>query len=71
MLSQAVTEPVRDEGEEAFAQSKQHDYFECEGPGLGSMLRKVAQMSTGTTTGNEHEQPVSSPSLPLGPSLDR
>lgn len=46
---QAVTEPVRDEGEEAFAQSKQHDYFECEGPGLGSMLRKIAQMSTTTT----------------------
>lgn len=37
---------MRDEGEEAFAQSKQHDYFECEGPGLGSMLRKVAQRSS-------------------------
>ncbi|BGP20196.1 hypothetical protein JCM10213v2_008331 [Rhodosporidiobolus nylandii] len=27
--------------EERFAQSRQHDFFACEGPGLGSMLRKL------------------------------
>ncbi|GAA6057978.1 hypothetical protein JCM3770_004596 [Rhodotorula araucariae] len=50
----AVTEPQRDEEahpsgtalgapepEEEFAQSKQHDFFACEGPGLASMLRKL------------------------------
>ncbi|GAA5900911.1 hypothetical protein JCM8208_007562 [Rhodotorula glutinis] len=51
----AVTEPQRDEeaspsassfalgepDEEPFAQSKQHDFFACEGPGLASMLRKL------------------------------
>lgn len=55
-LAQAVTEPQRDEEaspstsslalaldaeEEEFAQSKQHDFFACEGPGLASMLRKL------------------------------
>jgi len=54
-LAQAVTEPQRDEeaspstsslalaadAEEEFAQSKQHDFFACEGPGLASMLRKL------------------------------
>ncbi|BGP43548.1 hypothetical protein JCM10449v2_007589 [Rhodotorula kratochvilovae] len=29
------------EPEEEFAQSKQHDFFACEGPGLASMLRKM------------------------------
>ncbi|GAA5886496.1 hypothetical protein JCM16303_001431 [Sporobolomyces ruberrimus] len=53
----AVTEPNRDEeipsllsasgvdlaspSEEPFAQSRHHDFFACEGPGLGSMLRKL------------------------------
>ncbi|SCV68233.1 BQ2448_354 [Microbotryum intermedium] len=41
--TEAVTEPQRGEGEEEFAQSRQHDFFACEGPGLGSMLRKLAQ----------------------------
>ncbi|SGY18076.1 BQ5605_C015g07970 [Microbotryum silenes-dioicae] len=41
--TEAVTEPQRGEGEEEFAQSRQHDFFACEGPGLGSMLRKIAQ----------------------------
>ncbi|GAA5871736.1 hypothetical protein JCM8547_008128 [Rhodosporidiobolus lusitaniae] len=27
--------------EERFSQSRQHDFFACEGPGLGSMLRKL------------------------------
>ncbi|KAK4047454.1 hypothetical protein OIV83_005366 [Microbotryomycetes sp. JL201] len=49
--TEAVTEPQRGEGEESFAQSKQHDFFECEGPGLGSMLRKIAQMSTPKNVG--------------------
>ncbi|GAA5905328.1 hypothetical protein JCM6882_003745 [Rhodosporidiobolus microsporus] len=30
-----------DHPEERFAQSKQHDFFACEGPGLGSLLRKL------------------------------
>ncbi|KAM0790378.1 hypothetical protein ACM66B_003260 [Microbotryomycetes sp. NB124-2] len=47
--TEAVTEPQRGEGEESFAQSKQHDFFECEGPGLGSMLRKIAQMKTSSS----------------------
>lgn len=50
---QAVTEPQRDEEqdpddawaldlpEERYSQSRQHDYFACEGPGLASMLRKM------------------------------
>ncbi|CDR46236.1 RHTO0S12e01882g1_1 [Rhodotorula toruloides] len=48
----AVTEPQRDEEanpslqaaslqEEEYSQSRQHDYFACEGPGLASMLRKL------------------------------
>ncbi|GAA5939981.1 uncharacterized protein JCM15063_004362 [Sporobolomyces koalae] len=53
----AVTEPNRDEEvpyllstsdkkessapEEQFAQSRHHDFFACEGPGLGSMLRRL------------------------------
>ncbi|GAA6019186.1 hypothetical protein JCM8202_000927 [Rhodotorula sphaerocarpa] len=49
----AVTEPQRDEEqdpddawaldlpEERYSQSRQHDYFACEGPGLASMLRKM------------------------------
>ncbi|GAA5835842.1 hypothetical protein JCM5353_003368 [Sporobolomyces roseus] len=49
----AVTEPNRDEEassfqtlssqptEELFAQSRHHDFFACEGPGLGSMLRRL------------------------------
>lgn len=48
-----MTEPTRDEGEEAFAQSKQHDFFECEGPGLGSMLRKIGEMGSGGGGGGE------------------
>ncbi|KAK4046708.1 hypothetical protein OIO90_006461 [Microbotryomycetes sp. JL221] len=57
--TEAVTEPQRGEGEEAFAQSKQHDFFECEGPGLGSMLRKIAQMSSGKRNSDDtlDEQP--------------
>lgn len=49
---QAVTEPQRGEEanpslqaastpEEAYSQSRQHDHFACEGPGLASMLRKL------------------------------
>lgn len=49
---QAVTEPQRDEErdpqiwaldrpEERHTQSRQHDYFACEGPGLASMLRSL------------------------------
>ncbi|GAA5820836.1 hypothetical protein JCM11251_001836 [Rhodosporidiobolus azoricus] len=30
-----------DHPEERFSQSRQHDFFACEGPGLGSMLRKL------------------------------
>jgi hypothetical protein len=52
VTSQAVTEPQRGEEanpslqavstlEEAYSQSRQHDYFACEGPGLASMLRKL------------------------------
>ncbi|TKA54510.1 hypothetical protein B0A53_03203 [Rhodotorula sp. CCFEE 5036] len=48
----AVTEPQRDEErdpqiwaldhpEERYTQSRQHDYFACEGPGLASMLRSL------------------------------
>ncbi|GAA5985539.1 hypothetical protein JCM10908_007017 [Rhodotorula pacifica] len=48
----AVTEPQRDEErdpqvwsldqpEERYTQSRQHDYFACEGPGLASMLRRL------------------------------
>ncbi|GAA5877305.1 hypothetical protein JCM3774_001632 [Rhodotorula dairenensis] len=48
----AVTEPQRDEErdpqiwaldqpEERHTQSRQHDYFACEGPGLASMLRSL------------------------------
>ncbi|GAA5880774.1 hypothetical protein JCM1840_001369 [Sporobolomyces johnsonii] len=34
-------EEGQEEEEERFAQSRQHDFFACEGPGLGSMLRKL------------------------------
>ncbi|GAA5820218.1 hypothetical protein JCM10212_006785 [Sporobolomyces blumeae] len=39
------------EPEERFAQSRHHDFFACEGPGLGSMLRKLASGSVARPAG--------------------
>ncbi|GJN94375.1 hypothetical protein Rhopal_007454-T1 [Rhodotorula paludigena] len=41
-----------DHPEERFAQSRHHDFFACEGPGVGSMLRKLG---SGWATPGEEE----------------
>ncbi|GAA5907151.1 endopolyphosphatase [Sporobolomyces salmoneus] len=73
----AVTEPNRDEEissflstapvaeEELFAQSRHHDFFACEGPGLGSMLRKLGSGWSGKGEIGVLENPAESQDTPF------